>query len=154
MPKPVGTEKSNGMERIRIGKMDHICAIVDDIEVAVQQVKRYFETPSFEVEECTSTARQNGKEIGKYRLKMAMVRIADNLILELLQIVDGESVEQEWLKKHGQSVHHIAVKVKDMGKVASEWEKRGIKILQEDGGKWIYLDTGAILGTNIELIPE
>jgi 4-hydroxyphenylpyruvate dioxygenase-like putative hemolysin len=142
------------MGKIKVGKVDHICEIVDDIEATLQQINQFFETPPFKVEEYTGTARQNGKEIGKYRLKMAMVKIADNLILEVLQIVEGRSVEQEWLKKHGQTVHHIAVKVKDMEKVSSEWEKRGIRILQEDGGKWIYLDTGAALGTNIELIPD
>lgn len=147
-------KKATAAEKIRIGKFDHICVIVDDIESSIRQATRSFETPPFTVEECTSTAKQGGKEIGKYRLKMAMVRIADNLILEILQIVDGKSVEQEWLAKHGQTVHHVAVKVKDMEKVAAEWERRGIRILQEDGGKWIYLDTGPILGFNIELIPE
>lgn len=153
MTYPTGTKKSKTTGKIKIGKVDHICTIVDDIEAALGLVTRYVDTPQFKIEECTSTARQNGKEIGTYRLKMAMVSIADNLVLELLQIVDGKSVEQEWLKKHGQTVHHIAVKVKDMEKVAADWEKRGIRILQEDGGKWIYLDTEDMLGMNIELIP-
>jgi 4-hydroxyphenylpyruvate dioxygenase-like putative hemolysin len=146
--------KTHGIGRIRVGKVDHICSIVNDIDAALRRVALNFETPPVKVEECTSTAKQNGKEIGRYRLKMAMVGIADNLVLELLQIVDGTSVEQEWLTRHGQTVHHIAVKVKDMERVAGEWEKRGIRILQEDGGKWIYMDTEAILGMNIELIPD
>jgi len=147
------TKKVDRMRKIKVGKVDHICEIVDDIEVAIQRISQIFETPPIKVEECSSTARQNGKEIGKYRLKMAMVKIADNLVLELLQIAEGRSVEQDWLNKHGQTVHHIAVKAKDMEKVASEWEKRGIRILQEDGGKWIYMDTEAILGMNIEFVP-
>ena len=153
MPGSDATKKVDRMRKIKVGKVDHICEIVDDIEVAIQRIRQIFETPPIKVEECSSTARQNGKEIGKYRLKMAMVKIADNLVLELLQIVEGRSVVQDWLNKHGQTVHHIAVKEKDMKKVASEWETRGIRILQEDGGKWIYMDTEAILGMNIELVP-
>ena len=83
-----------------------------------------------------------------------MVKIADNMILELLQITEGKSVERDWLKRHGETIHHVAIKVSDMEKEATEWAKKGIRILQEDGGKWIYLDTEAILGMNIELVPK
>jgi hypothetical protein len=148
------TRKRIEMKKINIGKFDHICEIVEDIEAVIQRINLSFETPPIKVEECWSTARQNGREIGKYRLKMAMVKIADNLVLEVLQIVEGRSVEQEWLKKHGQTIHHIALKTKDMEKLAQEWEEQGIRILQEDGGKWIYLDTEAILGMNLELVPD
>ena len=140
--------------KITVGKIDHVCEIVNDIELAVRRINQNFETPPIQIEECSSTAKLNGKEIGKYKLKMAMVKIADNMILELLQITEGKSVEQDWLKRHGETIHHVAIKVSDMEKEAAEWAKKGIGILQEDGGKWIYLDTEAILGMNIELVPK
>lgn len=142
------------MGKIKIGNFDHLCEIVDDLDAVVGAISRSFATPPIKVEECWSTARQNGREIGRYRLKMAMVKIADNLVLEVLQIVEGRSVEQEWLRKHGQTIHHVAIRTKEMEKIAGEWERRGIRVLQEDGGKWIYLDTESILGMNIELVPE
>jgi 4-hydroxyphenylpyruvate dioxygenase-like putative hemolysin len=94
-----------------------------------------------------------GKELGKYKLKLAMVQIADTLVLEFLQITEGNSIELDWLKRHGETVHHIALKADNIEKEAEEWEKKGIKILQEDHGKWVYLDTEEILGMNIELVP-
>ena len=51
-------------------------------------------------------------------------------------------------------MHHIVIRVDDMGKKASKWEKNDIRILQEDQGKWIYLNTENILGFNIELVPS
>ena len=140
-------------ERITLDKVDHICVIVRDIEKALAKVGEMFETPPTKVEEYTSTAKLKGKELGKYKLKLAMVKIANNLILEFLQITGGSSVEQLWLKKHGETIHHFAIKIKNMEKQAAEWEKKGIRILQEDHGKWIYLDTEDILGLNIELVP-
>jgi methylmalonyl-CoA/ethylmalonyl-CoA epimerase len=141
-------------KKIRINEVDHICVIVNDIEKAIERVNQTFETPPIKVEEYTSTARLKGEEIGKYRLKLAMVKIADNVTLELLQITEGKSIEQDWLKRHGETIHHIAIKVDDIEKEASKWEKKGIRILQEDHGKWIYLDTENILGMNIELVPS
>lgn len=140
--------------KIRIDEVDHICVIVNDIEKAVKEVEQVFDVPPIEVEEYTSIARLKGKELGKYKLKLAMVQIAKNLVLEFLQITEGKSVEQEWLKRHGETIHHIAMKVDNMEKEAAKWEKKGIRILQEDHGKWIYLDTEAILGLNIELLPS
>lgn len=140
--------------KIAIGKIDHICSVVSDIEAAVRNVEKHFETPPVKIEDCTSTARLNGKVIGRYSLKMAMVKIAENITLELLQITEGKSVEQVWFKKHGESVHHVAIKVRDMDAEAEKWQKSGLRILQEDGGKWIYIDTESILGMNIELVPE
>ena len=141
-------------EKIRISEVAHICMIVEDIEKSIERVNQTFETLPIKVEEYTSTAKLKGKEIGKYQVKLAFVNIANNMTLELLEISEGKSVEQEWLKKHGETIHHIAIKVDDLEKEAAKWEKKGVKILQEDHGKWIYLDTEKILGMNIELIPS
>ena len=141
-------------ERIRINEVAHICMIVDDIEKALERVNQTFEIPPVKVEEYTSTARLRGKDLGKYNVKLAFVKIANNMTLELLQISEGKSIEQDWLKNHGETIHHIAIKVDDLEKEAAKWEKKGVKILQEDHGKWIYLDTEKILGMNIELIPS
>ena len=141
-------------ERIRINEVDHICMIVNDIEKAAERVSQTFETPPIKVEEYTSTARLKGKDIGKYKVKLAFVKIANNMTLELLQIKEGKSIEQDWLKRHGETIHHIAIKVDDIEKEAAKWEKKGIRILQENHGKWIYLDTENILGMNIELVPS
>ncbi len=141
-------------ERIRINEVAHICMIVDDIEKALERVNQTFEIPPVKVEEYTSTARLRGKDLGKYNVKLAFVKIASNMTLELLQISEGKSIEQDWLKNHGETIHHIAIKVDDIEKEAAKWEKKGVRILQEDHGKWVYLDTENILGMNIELVPS
>lgn len=140
--------------KIRINEVAHICMVVSDIEKAIERISQTFETPPIKVEECTSTARLKGKDTGKYKVKLAFLEVANNMTLELLQIIEGKSIEQDWLKRHGETIHHIAIKVDDIEKEASKWERKGIKILQEDHGKWIYLDTEKILGMNIELVPS
>ena len=141
-------------KRIRINEVEHMCMLVNDIEKAIERVSQTFEIPPTKVEEYTSTARLKGKDIGKYKVKLAFLEIANNTKLELLQITEGSSVEQDWLKRHGETIHHIAIKADDIEKEAAKWEKKGIRILQEDHGKWIYLDTESILGMNIELVPS
>lgn len=141
-------------EKIRIDKIEHVCMVVNDIEKTLDRISQTFEIPPTKVEEYKSTAKLKGKEIGKYTVRLAFLKIANNAILELLQITKGKSIEQDWLKRHGETIHHIAIKVDDIQKEAAKWEKKGVRILQEDHGKWIYLDTENILGMNIELIPS
>lgn len=139
--------------KIKLEKVDHICVIVENIEKTLDQVKQTFVVPPIKIEEYTSTAKLKGKEIGKYKLKLAMVNIANNLVLEFLEIVEGRSIEQKWLQEHGSSLHHIALKVDNMEERSAQWEQQGLPIMQEDHGKWIYFDTEKILGFNIELVP-
>jgi 4-hydroxyphenylpyruvate dioxygenase-like putative hemolysin len=141
-------------EKIRISDVDHICVVVSDIDKAVKQAKEILDVRSIAVEENTSTARIKNRELGTYRVAMAMLRLADNLTLEFLQVTAGKSVEQKWLKEHGETMHHFAIKVEDMKKEAKKWVSMGVEILQEDHGKWIYLNTEHILGFNIELVPS
>ena len=141
-------------DRIRIDAVDHICVVVSDIESAVKRVKEILDVPAFTVEEYTSTARIKNKELGQYRYAMAMIRLASNLTLEFVQLTGGKSVERNWLKQHGETMHHFAIQVDDMEKEAKKWENMGVEILQEDHGKWIYLNTEHVLGFNIELLPS
>lgn len=140
--------------KIGINEIAHICVTVNDIEKAIELVENTFEVPPIKIRETESTARLKGKDIGKYKIKLAMVQIAKNMTIEFLQVTEGKSVEQDWLKKHGETIHHIAVRVDDMEKEASKWEKKGVRILQEDHGRWIYMDTEKILGLNVELVPS
>ncbi|KON30553.1 hypothetical protein AC482_03630, partial [miscellaneous Crenarchaeota group-15 archaeon DG-45] len=98
-------------ERIRVDTVDHICVLVSDIEKSLERVRQVFEVPPVKVEEHASTARLRGRDLGRYRIKLAMVELAENLVIEFLQVVEGESVELDWLKRHGETIHHLAVKV-------------------------------------------
>ena len=137
--------------KIKLDKIDHICIVVNDIRETVERIGSTFETPEIKVIEDTSVAMLGGKEIGKYRVNAAFVRLSKNLKLEIVQIVGGNSAEQKWLKEHGESVHHIGIETEDLEEEAARWEKTGVKVIQEDHGRWIYLDTEKILGTIVEL---
>jgi methylmalonyl-CoA/ethylmalonyl-CoA epimerase len=141
-------------EKLRFDAVDHICVVVTDVEKAVNMVKEIFDVPSIAVEEYTSTAVTKNRELGTYRLAMAMIRLAGNLTLEFLQITSGKSVEQKWLRRHGETVHHFAIRVENIEKEAKRWQDLGVEILQEDHGKWIYLNTERLLGFNVELVPS
>ena len=139
------------VEKIKLKNVDHISIIVKDVDKTVERISSTFETPEIKVIEDTSIASLGGKEIGRYRAKAAMIPIANNLKLEIVQIVEGKSAEQKWLKEHGETVHHIGIETENLGEEASKWKKKGAKVIQEDHGRWICLDTEKTIGTMVEL---
>ena len=63
--------------------------------------------------------------------------------LELIEPKDDKSIYAEFLREHGEGLHHVAFGVNDYGKVIGWYEKKGEPILQ--GGRWngltyTYLD--------------
>lgn len=92
-----------------------------------------------------------GKAKG-YAMRIAGATVG-NVELELIQPKDNESNYAEFLKEHGEGLHHVAFKVDDYGKVMEFYNKKGKPVLQ--GGNWngltyTYLD----LQKELAFIPE
>ncbi len=90
------------------------------------------------------------------RVKMAFLK-ADNVQLEFLQPVGGDSAWQEGLDKRGEGVHHLGFEVRDLERTISAFKKQGIGVLQRgrydsDDGTYVYLDSAERLGIIVELL--
>jgi catechol 2,3-dioxygenase-like lactoylglutathione lyase family enzyme len=77
--------------------------------------------------------------------------------LELIQPLGPGSSWQDGLDKNGESVHHIAFRVKDLNGTLRACEEQGIPLLQKghwDGtkGTYAYVDSQPKLGVMIELL--
>lgn len=67
----------------------------------------------------------------------------------------------EFLKEHGEGIHHFGVPTDDIDKSIAEYEKLGHKVAQsgawgetgkKGSGRYAYMDTGAIGGVSAELL--
>jgi catechol 2,3-dioxygenase-like lactoylglutathione lyase family enzyme len=76
--------------------------------------------------------------------------------IELIELVEGKTIHEDFLKKHGEGLHHIGFKVKNLHKSKENAEKAGFKITQgfmrPDGSGFAYLDSEKIGGVIFELI--
>lgn len=80
---------------------------------------------------------------------------------EWIQSFKGPNVYLDHLAKHGEGVHHIAFNVEDMDAAVSRWQRLGFAYSMggawgEKGkpgsGRFVYVDTQAIGGTDVELL--
>ena len=74
----------------------------------------------------------------------------------MIELVDGKTIHEDFLKEHGEGLHHIGFKVKNLHKSKENAEKAGFEITQgymrPDGSGFAYLDSEKTGGVIFELI--
>jgi methylmalonyl-CoA/ethylmalonyl-CoA epimerase len=74
--------------------------------------------------------------------------------IELIQPLDDKSIYAEWLRQHGDGIHHILFNVEDFDKTVGFFQRKGIGVLQGGavrGTKFAYFDTVQELGLIAEI---
>jgi len=95
-----------------------------------------------------------------YSMRLALAW-AGPLRIELIQMLEGETVYADFVHNHGYGLHHLGVLVEDMEAALRQAEAAGLRVAMDgagfglDGdGHYAYLDTEERLGTTIELIQR
>ncbi len=95
-----------------------------------------------------------------YSMRIALSWMGKTRI-ELIQILRGPTVHEEYIREHGYGVQHLGILVQDMRKALALTQEAGIDMIMDgsgfgaDGDGWYaYLDTEKRLGVTIELIQR
>jgi methylmalonyl-CoA/ethylmalonyl-CoA epimerase len=75
--------------------------------------------------------------------------------MELIEPVSAPSTWEEFLRTHGEGIHHIAFKTNDLDSARKFLASRGMETVQHggwDGGQYAYVDCSKQLGTILELL--
>ncbi len=74
---------------------------------------------------------------------------------ELIEPLDDDSIYAEFLKEHGEGLHHLALEVDNYKKTISHLSNHGVEVLQEGRAKggfgFAYLDTTETLSCITEI---
>lgn len=81
----------------------------------------------------------------------------ENIQLELIQPDGNPSTWQQFLDEHGEGIHHIAFKVKDMEKEIERLEGLGLRLEQRGdyaGGEYAYVNGQEKIACILELLAD
>jgi methylmalonyl-CoA/ethylmalonyl-CoA epimerase len=143
-------------EKLKISKVLQICVVVADLQKSVKQYWDIYGIGPWHMMTFQPPRMTNMKVRGKpaqYSMKIAVTEMG-NIQWELIQPLTGPSIYREFLDKHGEGVHHIAVDVGDYSKAVAVLKKHKIGTLMSGslpGESYAYMDTGKTLGTVLEL---
>jgi LAO/AO transport system kinase len=79
--------------------------------------------------------------------------------IELLEASDGDSVIAKFIEKRGEGLHHVAVKVPDLGATVEHLKKHGARLLNEPragagGHLYVFVHPASTGGVLLELIQK
>jgi catechol 2,3-dioxygenase-like lactoylglutathione lyase family enzyme len=90
------------------------------------------------------------------RAKLAFFHMGQ-VDIELIEPIDEPSTWKDQLDQHGDSLHHIAVKIDGMSEKLAYLDAKGIPLVQRGeytGGRYAYVDGRAQLGAILELLEN
>lgn len=83
----------------------------------------------------------------------------DNIEIELIETYEGSCGYTDYIKTHGEGIHHIQFRVYDVDQTAERFTNQGIDIKmgatgRRPGTKWVLLDTLEMFGFDVELTSK
>ncbi len=129
--------------------------VVKSVDETIKYFEKEFGFGPFEVRNVDySDATYYGKKAG-YRGKRGFFHLGP-IEIELVELIDGKTIHEDFIKQHGEGLHHIGFEVKNLPQAKKNAEKAGFKITQgfsrADGSGFAYLDSDKTGGVIMELI--
>ena len=143
-----------------IGKVVQIAIVCKDVNACSQRWSRLLGKPApparTTVPGHEAKVMYHGKP-SEGQGKLTFFSMGQDLTLELLEPVGPDTFWKEHLDRWGESVHHIAFKIKDLDKTIDSFNQEGMPLIQRgrfdtNNGDYCYMDTKGKLGVTIELL--
>lgn len=136
--------------------IDQIGITVRDLDRAVKYYESLGIGPFKSLERITPVERiVRGKLVTDVKNKMMFAR-AGPIQLELIQPIEGDSIQKEFLETMGEGVNHFGFFVDDIEKETANLVKKGFKVVEsvkfKEGGGVTHFDTDEVGGILFELI--
>lgn len=130
----------------KFSKVDQIGIVVKNVEETMKIYEKTFGIEPFPTVE---------SYIDSAKLKIVLFELGEAEI-ELIQVLEGETIHSKFLEKRGEGLHHLGFFVKDIEKELAKLKREGIRVLERGtvlgAVKFAYLDTEKTLGVVLELI--
>jgi len=91
-----------------------------------------------------------------FKTKLGLAK-SGGIQIELMEIVSGNTIYHDFLKRKGYGLHHIAIGTSNMDESLKDMRKEGFTVSQSGnrpGVKFAYLDTEEQLGIILELVER
>ena len=148
---------TNGINSFDPSTLCQVAIVVKSVDDAVKFYTEVFGIGPFEIMEVNFPSATYYGEKGGYRGKRGFAKLGP-VTLELIELMDGKTVHEDFLKEKGEGVHHLGFTVKDLSKFEEEAEKFGLMVVQEmrrlDGAGFAYLDTDRFGGVMFEVMQR
>ena len=141
------------IQQLQLPGVGQIGVVVKDVDRAIAFYQSAFGLGPFDVMEIGAPNVWDRDEEKPIKARLAFADLG-GVQLELIQILEGDSFHLEFLREHGEGIHHLGFFVKDFKAKLEQAKAMGFTVLQADpfGMAYAYLDTRQTGGIIFELI--
>ena len=140
-----------------------VAIIVEDLEEAVESYWKLFGIDNWHFytygKPLVKRMTYRGKPT-EYKMRIGLANLGP-MRIELIEMLEGDTIYAEFVKEHGYGLHHLGVLVDNMEKAIAQAEAAGLSVTMEGAGfgrggdgHYAYLDTEKRIGATIELIER
>jgi methylmalonyl-CoA/ethylmalonyl-CoA epimerase len=140
-------------QQLQLPGVGQIGVVVEDIDRAIAFYESAFGLGPWDIREVGAPNVWDRGEEKPIKARLAFTNIGQ-VEIELIQILEGDSLHLEFLREHGEGLHHLGFFVKDFQAKLEQAKAMGFEVLQVDpfGQAYAYLDTRQPGGIIFELI--
>jgi catechol 2,3-dioxygenase-like lactoylglutathione lyase family enzyme len=140
-------------QQLQLPGVGQIGVVVEDIDRAIAFYQSAFGLGPWDIREVGAPNVCDRGEEKPIKARLAFATIGQ-VEVELIQILEGDSMHLEFLRKHGEGLHHLGFFVKDFQAKLEQAKAMGFEVLQVDPFRqaYAYLDTRQPGGIIFELI--
>jgi hypothetical protein len=142
-------------ENLILPEPSHIGYISRDIERTKKNLQKFFGLDSFTMMIPEYFNKKYREEPEDFRSQYAFCRVG-NIVYELMQVLHGETTYGDFMKEHGEGIHHLGYEISDLAKWTEAYKKVGIEPIMSGervGLKFAYINTPEIIVELIERTP-
>ena len=140
-------------------RLDQICLVVKDLQKTMEHYWNHFGIGPWKIylfEEPLLREMTIKGKLTKYKMQVAICQM-ENISIEIIQPISGDTIYKEFLEQKGEGLHHIGFVVQGLDEEIKRFDKRGWKPIQTgrfQGGGFAYFDTQEGFGTILEIIER
>jgi methylmalonyl-CoA/ethylmalonyl-CoA epimerase len=141
---------STRVEVIQVG------ILVKDLEETARKLEKLIGIGPFQILEPEYRDLTLHGRPARFKIRIGLAK-AGPIQIELMQPLSGETIYDEYARRKGYGLHHLAIRAENMEQSLGDMNARGFKVIQSGnrpGTKWAYLDTEEQTGIIFELVEK
>jgi 4-hydroxyphenylpyruvate dioxygenase-like putative hemolysin len=130
--------------------------LVKDVEETARKLEKLIGIGPFQIFEPEYRDLTLHGRAGRFKIRIGLAK-AGPIQIELMQPLSGETIYDEYARRKGYGLHHLAIRTEDMEQSVGDMKARGFKVIQSGNRprtKWAYLDTEEQTGIIFELVEK
>ena len=135
------------VKRIEGAELDHLGIAVMSIEASLGLYR------------ALGVAISAVEEVPHERVRVAMLQVGESRI-KLLEATEPESAVGRFIAKHGEGLHHVALRVQDLAAAIERLKAREIRLVSETiqigagGHRYVFVHPSSANGVLLELVES